>query len=488
MDDFFELLSQRIHEKRAFQLGLLAVITLLAAGVRFYKLGEWSFWFDEVATLNRTFAYYASLESILDRSQVGFIWTPVSIVFTGQILNLMGTSELAGRLVPALLGVLSIPAIYLCAKRLVGVGTALVSAGILAISPWHLFWSQNARFYTSLMLFSMLALFSFFYALERDRPALIPLGYGLLFLAISERLTALLVFPMFLVYLLLLYARRLDKTHGYHRKNLILFFAPGFLFVIFELFMLVTSGNSFLQEVVEVFGVNRGPSPIRLVYRIILNLGVPITCLAAIGGIFLLFSRSRSGIFLVSMAVTPIMVLLAANPVLYTDDRYAFIALPAWVILAAVTIREIYARIRLSNYGAVFVLVLPLLVFSTGIFTDMRYFQSNNGYRLDWRGAFALVSSSQEDGDVVASYWPQLANYYMNQQTVSMRTLRPPDVVQTGRRHWFVIDDYAVWSARNISLWVEQQCELVMFDELLVERPEMLRVYLCEPARLALSE
>jgi hypothetical protein len=29
-----------------YQYGLLAAITLLAAALRFYKLGDWSFWID----------------------------------------------------------------------------------------------------------------------------------------------------------------------------------------------------------------------------------------------------------------------------------------------------------------------------------------------------------------------------------------------------------------------------------------------------------
>ena len=35
------------------QYWLLAGITLLALILRFYKLGEWSFWIDEIFTVNR---------------------------------------------------------------------------------------------------------------------------------------------------------------------------------------------------------------------------------------------------------------------------------------------------------------------------------------------------------------------------------------------------------------------------------------------------
>jgi hypothetical protein len=181
-------------------------------------------------------------------------------------------------------------------------------------------------------------------------------------------------------------------------------------------------------------------------------------------------------------------MLVVLNRFLFTDDRYAFLTLPAWIILAAVTIKEIAVRIKLTNYGAMFIIAIPILVLSVDFFTDMRYFQSNSGHRLDWKGAFSLVASRQQEGDVTASYWPELADYYLDKVTISLSTLRPNDVVESNQRHWFIIDDYAIWSAGNISQWVEKQCDLVMFDEIIIERPQLLRVFLCEPGRIALSE
>ena len=44
----------------------LALITLFAAVLRFYKLGTWSFWIDEIYTINHAFSHFSSLGLILD--------------------------------------------------------------------------------------------------------------------------------------------------------------------------------------------------------------------------------------------------------------------------------------------------------------------------------------------------------------------------------------------------------------------------------------
>lgn len=485
MNQHLHRLFTHIQTKTAYQLLVLLGIILLAAALRFYKLGEWSFWFDEVSTVNRANVHYTSLTALFGRPFPSIIWLAPSLIFTGQAFNLLGIGEWSARLAPALFGLAAIPIIFFCARWLIGPGVGLLSAAILSLTPAHLFWSQNARFYTAMMLFVMLALFSFYYALERDRSSFILIGYFLLYLAVSERLTALLAFPAFLAYLLLVYLLRLDKPAGYHKRNLILLLLPVAAFILFELALLLITGSSFLQDALQIFGVNRGPSPFRLLYRVVLDMGVVLSCLALVGGIYLLASKNRAGFFLVSFAVTPVLLLMLLNPFVFTDERYIFMTLPAWIMLTAVAIAEIASRLRATEHGLVLILALPLLVLSVDLFTDMRYYQSNQGHRLDWRGAFALVEARQQEGDVIASYWPVLADYYLADPSVDMQILRRAEVARSGQRYWFVIDDYALWSAEDMSAWVQQRCELVQAEELLLERPHQLAVYFCDPARVA---
>ena len=65
----------------------LFLITLFAALLRFYKLGEWSFWIDEIFTINRANAHYSSLELMLKNIPPARNWVPLSTITTAQVLN-----------------------------------------------------------------------------------------------------------------------------------------------------------------------------------------------------------------------------------------------------------------------------------------------------------------------------------------------------------------------------------------------------------------
>src|SRR5262245_60946724 len=166
----------------------LALITLLAAALRFYRLGEWSFWIDEVFTVNHALAHFSTPQLILEHIPPNRNWVPFSVILTAQMLNMGGISEWSARLTSVLIGDLSIPLLYMPVKAIFGSRVALIAMLLLSISPWHIFWSQNARFYTALMLLYSLALFSFYFGLERNRPQFFIVFYLLLYMAMSERL------------------------------------------------------------------------------------------------------------------------------------------------------------------------------------------------------------------------------------------------------------------------------------------------------------
>jgi 4-amino-4-deoxy-L-arabinose transferase-like glycosyltransferase len=83
----------------------------------------------------------------------------------------LGQSEVWVRLPAAIFGIASIPLIYLVARKLVGVGPALASAAILAFSPTHVYYSQEARSYTVTILLVLVSSWFFVQAVEQNREA-----------------------------------------------------------------------------------------------------------------------------------------------------------------------------------------------------------------------------------------------------------------------------------------------------------------------------
>lgn len=195
---------------------LLVVITIGAAALRSSKLGEWSLWGDEAF----------SLGSEEDGFNFNILRRSLAIDLIQFTIAKLGVSERTGRLTPALIGILSIPVLYFPLKRAFKSSVALLTCLLLAISTWHLYWSQNVRFYTLLLLFYSLGMLLFFIALEEDRP-LVLLGSLVMFgLAARESLTALFFLPVLVAYLILIKVLRFEAPPGLRGRNLLIFFGP----------------------------------------------------------------------------------------------------------------------------------------------------------------------------------------------------------------------------------------------------------------------
>src|SRR5687768_10669872 len=95
MKDKITLLA---HKPWMPYVGLL-LITILAAALRFYKLGAWSFWIDEIFTINHAVRHFGNIGLLLDHIPPARNWVPMSVILTAQVLNLLGINEWSARLV-----------------------------------------------------------------------------------------------------------------------------------------------------------------------------------------------------------------------------------------------------------------------------------------------------------------------------------------------------------------------------------------------------
>lgn len=130
-------------------LALLAVM-LLGAALRFYGLGVQSLWADELASWN------FSEQDTVSRVIRGDTQPPLYFLLLHLWQWIFGESEWALRLPSALAGWLCIPAIYLLGKRLYSEREGLMAALFLAVLWAPIYYSQEARPYSMLILFSIL--------------------------------------------------------------------------------------------------------------------------------------------------------------------------------------------------------------------------------------------------------------------------------------------------------------------------------------------
>ncbi|MDQ3821409.1 MAG: glycosyltransferase family 39 protein, partial [Acidobacteriota bacterium] len=85
-------------------------------------------------------------------------------------MKLFGDSESGVRLLSALFGTLAIVVIYFLAALLYDNGTGLLASLLLALSPFNIAFSQEARMYTLFTLLALLSVYFFIKVLEEGRP------------------------------------------------------------------------------------------------------------------------------------------------------------------------------------------------------------------------------------------------------------------------------------------------------------------------------
>jgi mannosyltransferase len=476
----------RLKDHPHSQYWLIAAITLLAAAFRFYKLGEWSFWIDEIFTIERTQAHFGNLLEVL-RNLPSRLWFPLSFVFTRFALDAFGVTEFSARLVSTSIGIITIPILFFSSRKYFGIGVALILSLLLAISPWHVFWSQNARFYTSLMLLYTLASLIFFYALENDRPWSFVIVYGLLYLAMSERLQAAFLLPVAFAYMGSIWLFRFERPAGLRRRNLIIFLIPFVLMLLYELIRYAFQGGSITTSFVEGFGGQQIGDPFRLTINILSSIGIPIVALAMISAIYLLIKKNRIGLFLLISALLPVVLLVLLNPLLFTKDRYVFMTLPFWLLLAALAIHELWTHSPgLNKLLAAGVLVIFMAHAGSALLV---YYQVNNGNRLFWREAYGLVLQDIQPEDEVVSFWPEFGPYYLDREILPWENISIEDIRQSGKRHWFVLDSETMWINPVVLQLLDEQAELIELLYLRIpENNNFLRIYLYNPETHSLEQ
>jgi 4-amino-4-deoxy-L-arabinose transferase-like glycosyltransferase len=458
------------------QCVLLLGVVLLASALRFYKLGEWSFWLDELYTVRA--ARNISLHSLA--------WPRISVMLTGVALRVLGVNEWTARLAPALIGVVTIPLLHLPFRAAFGEDVALLSGLILAVSPWHIYWSQNARFYTSLLLLYTLALVFLYLAIERDRPWYIPISLFFLAFAVMERFTALFFVPVVASHILALMVLRFERPPGLRVRNLLLFVAPGVAFGFLEVYGIATRGSSTLTGALDTFVGKSIDDPVRILILVFFRIGIPLGTLAFFGGVYLLSEKKHPGLFLLVAALVPLIMLAAVNPFAFTVDRYVFVTLPVWIVLGATAVRELSCRARGTQKVLAVGLLAVLLGDAAG--ENLMYYQINHGNRPEWRRAFAQIQERRMGDDVVVSSVTEIATYYTGEEVAWLGDVDPQQLSMDGRRYWFVVDSEHSWWSPDQKRWVEDNSELVDVTYLRVRENINLRIYLFDPQLQAAAE
>ncbi len=131
----------------------------LALALRLYRLTFQSLWWDEGISL-----YLAGLDLnglVLQKEYALDLHPPLYHALLAVWTWFAGPSVFSARAFSALVGVLNVPLLYVLTRRLAGPVAAIVAACLLAVSPVHVFYSQELRMYALMPLLAIGSLWAF---------------------------------------------------------------------------------------------------------------------------------------------------------------------------------------------------------------------------------------------------------------------------------------------------------------------------------------
>ncbi len=142
------------------ELVALAAVVLVGGLLRLTTLGSQSYWVDEATTVHEL---HLSFGALLHEIRVNETTPPLYFVLAWLWAKLFGTGEVGLRLMSGLLGIGLIPLVYLCARELLSRWAAVLAAALAALSPFLIWYSQEARSYA---LFALLCSASLLFCLR----------------------------------------------------------------------------------------------------------------------------------------------------------------------------------------------------------------------------------------------------------------------------------------------------------------------------------
>jgi mannosyltransferase len=136
---------------RANRWFLALAVLLLAFGLRIYRLPDQSLWYDEALSVH----YAAQTLPELLSGVSGSDHPPLHSLLLHFWLAVAGRSEFAARYLSLWWGVLGVALLYRLGRQLFDKPTGLLAATLLAVSPWHVWYSQETRMYSLALALSL---------------------------------------------------------------------------------------------------------------------------------------------------------------------------------------------------------------------------------------------------------------------------------------------------------------------------------------------
>jgi len=403
-DISFENIRSVVAKSRYVQA--LIVLTVAGLFLRFYNLGYNSLWLDEATTYKISLQ---SFEGIWQTIAAGE-FNPPLFYWVEHIMLIFGNSEIILRFIPAVLGILSIPVFYLVGKEFLDRNTGIITAAACTVSPFLLYYSQEARAYSMMLFFVALATLFFLKAMKSGNWIHWVLFGIFSALAFWTHFYALVMIGALVLYALIIWAPKIRNE----LDNLKLLVAGVMVFVILCLPLILVTVSLFatrtasaptfglqgLSLIAETFTQISGFSDLAAILLVILFL---------VGITQMWFVNRDKSVFLLLTTVFIFAISYILSFKMPMQSRHLICISIVFFLGIACSYRTLYALIR--RPAVVYVLIAVLCIISAPMLVSYYSGYSKN----DWRGFGVVLHEKTNPGDsivAVPGYMTQPLDYY----------------------------------------------------------------------------
>lgn len=479
--------SDAAPTRRAWLVLAGVVVVATAAALRFFRLGEWSYWIDEAHTISDANALVSGDVS------AGFAGHRLSFFLYGAAFAAaralgLGFDETIARALPAFFGVASVALTLWAGARAAGAGAACLAALLVALSPFQIYWSQNARSYALEVMVAIPAVLFFGRGLALMLPGWLTAGAILLVLAAAAHPTALAVVPPLVVFAWV--ARRFVDRPVPTRAVI---FVAASAVILGAAFLLSPLGRSVRLH----FLVKPHRSPGLFLSTVAFYFRPALLAAGAFLAVHGFLRRDARSALLSLAAFGTLAAGFAASLVARTNAQYVIVAFPFLALLIgreiAIAAREGRGAPRIAAIALAAALVADQ---AAGAFL---YFGPEHGHRAYWREASAFVWKNAAPADAIASTQSPVVECYLNPSnrrprdaaaSIYLGPYEPEQVdllLRQRRTTWFLIldvdlEEWAPVHRARFRRILREECRLVAEWPLqFAGRDQSIRVWRHDP-------
>jgi mannosyltransferase len=453
------------------------IIILSSALLRFYNLGFQSLWYDEAQGINEC---QYSLNDMCNSSNQ----PPLYFFVERGWIAIFGTSEISVRFPSAIFGIISVISIYFLGKNLVDKNVGLVTAFLLTISRFAIWYSQEARSYSLYMLLSILS-YLFFIRIFK-KPSLVSF---ILYLSTNILLGYTHIFGMFIIFsqivIFAIYLSDNIKIKLFSKYLIVqLISIISFLPLIWLLgnrVVAVAGGALVWENKPSLYIIGTTFAQFSGFYPVYLPMVIFFAFFIILGVVLVFYKKAQKAkskksvgiiqkvtpdikiterkvvIYLLIWMVLPIIISVVVSYIagpMY-EHRYLIGILPSYLLLVAIGITQIHSKV-----WSTIVLIMILIVSGIGL-----HYNYSNPIKEQWREAVEYIENNElkQDKIVLSTSYIQVPfNYYY--QGVS-QIYGPPNTSYLKQPQEFLKD--CIDSKSRIWLFMDRSQDTMLLDYLI---------------------